>query len=78
MSPADLDDAVPFPGLCLQHFREPPERRQQLSVDASCHGDVNRGGERVVGALPHVDVVIGVNRFLFVEAVPTVDLNRPV
>ncbi len=41
-------------------------------------GDVDCRREGVVGALPHVDVVVGVDRLVLGEAVAAEDLDRPV
>ena len=39
---------------------------------------MNRRGEHVVGALAHVDVVIGVDRLVGGEAVAPIEFNRPI
>ena len=47
-------------------------------LDLHRSGNVNRGGKCVVGALPHVDVVVGMNRLLLGHPVATGDLDRTV
>ena len=64
VSAADLDHLVPLVGLVLQRVGEPLECRDELVADPFGDRDMDRGGEHVVGALPHVDMVIGVDRFL--------------
>jgi hypothetical protein len=39
---------------------------------------VDGGGEHVVRALPHVDVIVGVNGFFRLKAVAAENFNRPV
>ena len=41
-------------------------------------GNMNRRGKRVIGALPHVDMVIRMNRFFQLETIPARDLNGSV
>src|SRR5439155_10492130 len=58
-----------------------PERlqgRQQFVVQRPADGHVNGGGEHVVGGLPHVDVVVGVDRLLLVEAIAAGQLDGAV
>ncbi len=66
---ADLDDLVPLRRPCR------PARRASRSsagikslLDRQRHGHVNRRGEHVVGALPHVDVVVGMDRLVGVRS----------
>jgi hypothetical protein len=76
--PADLDDPVPLRRLFDQRFVQRLERRQQSVLDLHRHRDMDRRREGVVGALTHVDVIVGVDRFLRGEAVAPKHLDRPI
>ena len=54
------------------------QRRQECLFDLhrGCHMD--RRGERVVGALPHVHVVVGVNQLFLGHSVAAGDLGGPI
>ena len=62
---ADLDDLVP-----LLRPSRPARRANRCSagirslLDRQGDGHVDRRGENVVGALPHVDVVVGMDRLV--------------
>ena len=78
VSPADLDDFVPALGLGLQDISEPAESGNQRFVNTDGDGNMNRGGKRVVGALPHVDVVVRMDRLLHFEAISTGGFDRSI
>jgi hypothetical protein len=78
MRAADLDDVVPGLGFAEQHLVEALESGDQLLGDGLSDGDVDGGGEHVVGRLPHVDVVVGVDRLLLGEAVAAGQLDGAV
>ena len=61
-----------------QRLLQPLQRRDQLFADGHGHGHVDGRGERVVGALPHVDVVVRMDRLLRLQAVAAEHLDRPV
>ena len=52
--------------------------RNQPLADRLGHRHVDRRGEHVVGALPHVHVVVGMDRLLRVEAIAAGQLDRPI
>ena len=54
---------------------KPVERRNQIVLDRRSHGHVNGRGEHVVGALPHVHVIVGMDRLVGLEAVAAGDLD---
>ena len=58
---ARLDDVGELLRLRLQRRREAVERRQQVVDDLVERGEVHGGGEDVVRALAHVDVVVRVH-----------------
>ena len=55
-----------------------PQRRQQLVLDRQGNREMNRRGKHVVGALPHVDVIVGMDRLDGGEAIAPRQLNRPI
>ena len=59
---ADLDDVGELASTKVQFVAQRPDRRQQVAHDRGRRGDVHRGGERVVGGLRHVDVVVRMDR----------------
>ena len=69
MSAADLDDLVPALRLRLQDVCKTAQGGDQLTMNAQGHRHMNRRWKRVVRALPHVDVVIGMHRLLHVKAI---------
>jgi hypothetical protein len=75
---ADLDHPVPLLGLFAEHLMQPLQGGDQLGAGFDRQGDVDGGGEGVVGALPHVDVIIGMDRLFSGEAVAADQLNRPI
>jgi hypothetical protein len=42
------------------------------------NSNVNRGWEGIIGALPHVDMIIGVNQLLLAHPIPTGNLGRSI
>ena len=54
--------SVPLLGLRRQRIVQPLQGRDQSLLDRHADRHVDRRGENVVGALPHVDVVVGVDR----------------
>ncbi len=78
MRAADFDDGVPVLGLLSQRIRQTPQRGEQIVLDLLREGHVHGCGKRVVGALPHIDMVVGVNRFFALESIPLGQLNRSV
>ena len=52
--------------------------RQQLLADAQGHGDVDRRGKNVVGALPHVHVIVGVDGLSVGEAIAAAKFDGPI
>ncbi len=78
MRAADLDDLVPLLGLAVEHVVKACQRGDQLRLDRDADGDMNRGREGVVRALPHVDVVVGMDWLRGLEAVATEHLNGAV
>ena len=53
-------------------------RGSARSVIAMADGDVDRRGEHVVGALPHVDVVVGMDRLVLAakRSPPSISMAR--
>ena len=78
MGSPDLDDLVPLLGLISEHRMEPLQSGDQLGVNRQRDGDMDRGRERVVRALPHVDMVVGVDRFGGFEPVAPREFDRAV
>jgi hypothetical protein len=64
---ADLDDVVELLGLGVEGGVQLLQSRQQNLVDLHGHGDVHGRGERVVGALRLVHVIVRVDRLLRAE-----------
>ena len=64
MSPADLDNIFPLPGLLRYRIVQSLHCRDQplLHVDRRCNA--HGGGKRVVGRLRHIHMIVGVNRRL--------------
>ena len=48
----------PLPDSCVAFASE---RGQQITIDRDRSGDVYRGGNHVIGALSHVDMVVGMH-----------------
>jgi hypothetical protein len=48
--------------LASQRVAQPLQRGDQVLVDRDARRDVHRRGDHVVGALPHVDVIVRVHR----------------
>ena len=66
----DLDDLVPVAGLWPPAVRAVARSAGSRSLlDLQRHRHVNRRGKGVVGALPHVHVIVGMNRLLRREAI---------
>ena len=78
MRAADLDDLVPLLGLVGQHAVQPLKRRDQVLFDRRGHGHVDRRGKHVVGALPHVDVIVGMDRLFGLQPIAAQQLDGPV
>ena len=57
-----LDDGPEFLGLLLQLSRQVFQSGDQVFPDGEQGGQVDRGGNDVVGRLAHIDVVIGVDQ----------------
>ena len=64
--------------LVGQHVAQPLQRGNQVLLDRLRHGDVDGRGEHVVGALPHVDVVVGMDRLFGAKAVAAHQLDGPI
>ena len=64
MGAADLDDAGKLLRLGIERAVQLLERRDQVGDRLVRGSDVHGGGESVVRRLPHVAVIIGVNRAL--------------
>ena len=62
MGAADFDDLVPGGGFFCERVVEFFQSRGQIVFDRHGDGDVNGRGEHVVGRLPHVHVVVGMDR----------------
>ncbi|MDT0469747.1 hypothetical protein RM764_43630 [Streptomyces sp. DSM 41699] len=67
---ADLHHVVPLLCLVLDGVLQRPHAGQQVLVDLLDRGDVHGRGEGVVGGLPHVDVVVGMNSRFFDLHIP--------
>ena len=61
-----------------EHRPEPLERGNQIPLDRPCHGHVNGRGKHVVSALPHVDVIVGMDGLVGLKAVAAGKFDRPV
>src|ERR1700722_16567265 len=57
-----LHDALNFRLLDLEYVAQVRKRRDQRIAQGEGRAHVHRGRDRIVAALPHVDVVIGVHR----------------
>ena len=75
---ADLQHVLPRRRLLGQRPPALPQRRQQLVLNPQGNREVNRRGKDVVGALPHVDVIVGMDRLGGGEAIAPRQLNRPI
>ena len=60
MSAAGLDYRPELLGLLFELTSQVLQTRNQVLLDRQQGGQVDRGGDDVVGRLPHVDVVVGV------------------
>ena len=78
MRTADLDNIIPLFGLGRQQFLPALQSGEQLLLNRLPNGHVDRRGKHVVGRLPHVDVVVGVNGLFLVKAIAAGQLDRPV
>ena len=78
MRAADLDDLVPLLRLAVEHFVKACQRGDQLRLDRDANGNMDRGREGVVRALPHVDVVVGMDWLRSLETVAAEHLNGAV
>ena len=78
MRSADLDDVVPLLRLVAQRRCKPFQGGQQFLGNGLARGHVDGGGEHVVGRLPHVDVIVGMDRLLLVEAIAAGQLDGPI
>ena len=58
---AGLDDAFERSGLARERPFELRQRGEKLVLGDVERGELHRGGEDVVGGLPHVDVVVGMD-----------------
>ncbi len=74
----DLQHVLPRRRLLAQRPRALPQRRQQLLLDRQGDGEVDRRGKDVVGALPHVDVIVGMDRLGRGEAIAAGQFDRPI
>eukprot|EP01136_Pigoraptor_vietnamica_P003255 Opistho-1_new@32269 len=72
----NLDDAVKLLPLCVEGVAEDDKARQKHRVDLLGRSNVHRRGERVIGRLAHVDVVVGVHQLP--AELATEQLNRAV
>ena len=61
VSATDLHDLIPLHRFGGQGLVQARERRRQLAFDLHGPGDAHRRGERVVGRLAHVDVIVGMD-----------------
>ena len=61
VSPADLDDGVELDAFGLEERVQIVERWHQLLANTFERGDMNSRRDHVVGRLPHVDRVVGVD-----------------
>ncbi len=75
MRTADLDNRVPLLRLVGQSLLQPLEFGNQLLLDRLRDGDVDRRGEHVVGALPHVDVIVRMDRLVGLEPIAADQFN---
>ena len=74
---AYLDQILPTCRLGRERLVEPLELRQQLVMDLLHRRDVHGGGKAVVRRLPHVDVVVGMDR-LFGADLAAEDLDSAI
>jgi hypothetical protein len=72
---ANFDHLIPFIGFVLESFRQAIQRGNQVVLDLLRNGDVDRGGKRVVGALSHVDMVVGMHRLCLPKAIGSEHLD---
>ena len=70
VSAADLDDVVEGGGLLVEALSQRIDGGQQSIMALAGAGDVNGGGERIVGALSVVDVIVRMHRTLATERLP--------
>ena len=75
---ADLEDVLPLARLLGKRPAAIVQGRQQLLADAQGHGHVDRRGKNVVGALPHVHVVVRMNGLRVGEAVAAAEFDGPI
>ncbi len=77
VGPPDLDDGREFAALVPEEAGQCLHDRQQVLRERRGRGDVHGRGERVVGGLRHIDVVIRVDRILAAEDAAR-QLYRPI
>ena len=74
---ADLDDLVESLRLRVEGISQRSQGRDEILADLENGSNVHDGGESVVRALAHVNVVVGVDWFLGAKFTAQ-DLDRPV
>ena len=76
MGPPDLDNVGKLLALLSESSEECGQAGEEPSVDLSGHCHVHGSGERVVGALAPVHVVVWMDRVLGTQ-LPSQQLNGP-
>jgi hypothetical protein len=74
---SDLDDWVEPLGLLARLGSQVIQGRLKIVLESLGDGDVDGCGNHIVGGLPHVDLIVGVDRIMRTEAPPG-QLDRPV
>ena len=74
---ANLDDVVELRPLFVQGAAQLLEAGKQALLYLQSHGNVHGRGERVIGALAPIDMVVGMNWILGAQ-LPTQNLNSPI
>ena len=64
MSSSDLHNGIEFLRLCFERRLKLSQRGNQRPLDGFQRRNVHRGGNDVVAGLPHVDVIVRMNRIL--------------
>src|SRR5256885_1687148 len=59
VSAPDLDDVIELFRLGIENIRQMIQRREKRFLHGDGGADVHGGGDDVIGALLHVDVVVG-------------------
>ena len=62
MGAPGCDDMIDFGGFVEQGLFEMPEPRNQILGDGQIGAEVNGRGDHIIAALPHVDMVVGMDR----------------